>query len=180
MSSVVHKGQIQVVEGSPSGDFYVKTILGYNDAKKLIYVGTQKTNTTQNENRCFIEKLIYDELGLFQEILIAQNLTSLGCTNVTIKKLSPNVAEITPNNGVGIAEIYKDDSFNLTSTNNTFSGIIVKKVNNSLHVRLNSDFSIVDETITINEFDLIVRLENELTKDYTKRRWANRTTYLYA
>lgn len=176
--SVVHKGQMQVVEGSPSGDFYTKTVLGY-EGKRLIYVGTQKTNTSPTENRCYIEKLVYDNQGLFQELLIAQNLTSLGCTNVTIRKLSDKVAEITPNNGVGIAEVNKNDGFNIISTNNTFSGIIVKKVNNSLHVEINESL-IVNETVDIAEFSMIIRLENDLTKDYTKRRWANRTTYLYA
>ena len=171
-----HKGQLQVVEGSATGDFYVQTLTDYGPCGSLIYLGEAKTNSQPQENRFFIHKFEYDSSYNMARILIAQNTSSLGCTDFTYKSLNQDIVLITLNNG-DCSELNVGDSF----TYDFLHGEVFKKISDSIfQIKLMNPVTYAETNLVINEFDLLVRFESDKTKDYTKRRWDHRNRYGYA
>ena len=177
MTDTVHKGQKQVVEGSATGDYYVQTLLDWGSCGNLIYVGEVKTGVEEHENRHFIQKIVYDANNNPVKMLIAQNRSSLGCTSFSYEILSNTKILVTLNSG-DCTEVNKGDSFTYID----FQGQIIKKIDDfSFQVEVNTGTSaLTNATVSVQEFDLIVKFENEKTKDYTKRRWDHRTRYAYS
>jgi hypothetical protein len=182
MSSRVHDGQLQVVEGSAVGHFFVVPRMEYGTCGSLIFLGESKTSCHESENRFYLQKFVYDSNYNLTTILVAQNLSTLGCTDVTLKILNGTVVEMVLNNG-DFSEANVGDGINIKTFTQEFSGKIFKKLSDSkVHIETTSGTAgLLNETNSaINESDLIIRFEHEKTKFYTNRRWDHRNRYLYA
>lgn len=182
MSSRVHDGQLQVVEGSATGHFFVVPKMEYGPCGSLIYIGESKTSSYESENKFYIQKMVYDSNYNLVTILIAQNLSTIGCTDISFKTLNDKVIEIVANNG-DFSEANVCDCLNIKTSTQEFGGKIFKKLSDTkVHLEVtNGTSGLVDETNSIvNENDLIIRFEHEKTKFYTNRRWDHRNRYLYA
>lgn len=182
MNARTHDGQMQVVEGSAVGHFFVTPKMEYGPCGSLIFLGESKTSTADNENKFFIQKMIYDNNFNLVSIKIAQNLTTTGSTSLNLTILNQKVVEIALNDG-DFTETNINDGINLKTPTQELSGRIFKKISDTvIHVEVTSDTSsLVNETsVTISETDLIVRLEHDKTKFYTNRRWDHRNRYQYS
>lgn len=181
MSVKVHEGQTQIVEGSAVGHFFVTPKMFWGPCGSLVYLGECKTASNDSDNNHFIQKFLYDTSYNVIRVLIAQNISTLGCTDVSLKVLSPRMVEVTLNNG-DFSEVNKDDSFT-SKTAQDITGRVFKKVSDTIcHIEVNvGTAGLIDETnVIINETDLTVRFESDKTKWYTCRRWDHRDRYSYA
>lgn len=181
MSVKVHEGQTQIVEGSATGHFFVTPKMEWGTCGSLIYLSECKTATNDSESKHFIQKFIYDASYNLIKVLIAQNISTLGCTNVSLRVLSPRMMEVTLNNG-DFSEVNKDDSLTVKTTQQ-LTGKVFKKISDTV-VHLEVDVGtagLVDEaSVAINVNDLTVTFEGDKTKWYTNRRWDHRDRYFYA
>jgi hypothetical protein len=186
-----YKGQLQVVEGSVVGEFYTTTKSDYAGNLSPVYLGECEIGCADSQNRHFIQKFLYDTgctgsfcsgTGSFlSKIVIATNETTLGSTNININILTANAIEITLNSG-DCAELNPGDGVALKSGIYNINGTVLRKNSDTDFVvaTMNITTGLVNASnLAIAETDLMCHLENEKTKSYTKRRWDNRSRYVY-
>ena len=183
MSNTTHKGQLQVVEGSPVGDFYTIPKFDYDSASNLLYLGEAAINKTDRQNAHFIQKFLYNSSFNLIRIVIATNITTTGTTLVfSLAPLNSESVDIVISNG-DFDEVNLEDQFSLNTGTQVINGTVVKKLSN-MHVEIKlsrPDLSLTPQTnVTISATDLMVTLVHANTKDYTKRRWDHRTRYSYS
>lgn len=181
MSVKVYDGQTQTVEGSAVGEFFVTPKMEWGVCGNLIYLGESKTATNDSDNKHFIQKFVYDASYNVVRVLIAQNKSTLGCTNVSLKVLGPRIMEVTLNNG-DFSEAEKDDSLTIKTTQDIV-GRVFKKISDSVvHLEVNvGTAGLFDETnVAVDVNDLTICFESQKAKFYTKRRWDHRDRYFYA
>lgn len=188
MGSKVYKGQEVVVEGSLSGETIIVTKFAYDPAFNLEYLGEAKIGTREWENKFFIQKFIYDPAFNLVEILNATNEMTTGAAELTIDTSDNHYIVITLPAGGDFSEVSPQDSISVSTANNKFHLLPVHDTNQEDQVRIrktdipaNILATIVDEANTsLAPTDVKVRLENERTKPYEKRRWDHRERYIYA
>lgn len=175
-----HKGQTQVVEGSPSGDYYTTTKLDYAGTINLVYLGECKIGISDSINSHFIQQFLYIN-NLLTSIQIATNETTLGCTNINISVPTSQVVQITLNNG-DVSEININDGFSFNSGPYNFAGTVQNVIQpNILWINVLNGTSGISpvSNFTIGLTDMLCNLEADSTKKYEKRRFDHRTRYLY-
>ena len=177
-----YKGQDQVVQGSPTGEYLVITRFDYdNSCGDPKYIGEAKIGSAEIDSKWHIELLEYDSVGNLVVIKTATNQILTGSTEITID----------PTYGTAEQTL-------LTLADGTFHEHYVKpgdyiKLDTALNFIRNaeiqevlSDTQVVIKAVGVSEVsaaldpeDLIITLQNELTKDYAKRRWDLRALYIY-
>lgn len=188
MTDTVHKGQVQVVEGSAVGEFYVVPKFAYDSAFNVEYLGEAKIGKPDNSYSHFINKFIYDPAFNLLRILIATNRLVCDCTDVTIATIGDARVRVTANNG-DFASSFVDargkenerDILLLTTGINEINGKIIEKVSETeVIVDIMDNSSITPEVnAIISTSDMIMQLNNPKTKDFVKRRWDLRERYIY-
>jgi|DEB0MinimDraft_6_1074348.scaffolds.fasta_scaffold21121_2 hypothetical protein len=165
------------------------TKFAYDAAFNLEYLGEAKIQATDSENKFFLQKFIYDPAFNLIEILNATNDTSLGAAALTIDVSSdPNFILINLPNGGDFSEVNAADFISVKTVNNEFNLLLIYDTDQNTNARIRkSDVpseilsTIVDETNTvIASQDVLVRLEDDSTKELNKRRWDHRERYIYA
>lgn len=181
MSDKQHKGQLQVVEGSPTGEFHVIPKFAYDIYFNLEYLAEAKIGKSDHVNAHYIQKFVYDASCNMTRILIATNLTNCDCTDVSIDVINGITIKISTTTG-DFVEVNEGDSFNLTTPTQKIVGLVAKREDDTTVVVTLSeeDLTLVDETDTsIAVTDLTVKLNHKNTKEYDKRRWDHRERYFY-
>lgn len=195
MSNKQHKGQIQTVEGSPTGEFHVVPKMAYNCYQLLEYLGEAKVGEPDGVNSHYIQKFVYDSTLNLRRILIATNRATAGCTDVTIQSIGASgKARITANNGdfkeaehptVGGGALKKPNeltTLTIKTPSQEFQGKIIEvnEAGDQVIVELLEETQVVtnENDVSINETDLTL-LFNSNHKPYEKRKWTNRERYFY-
>lgn len=194
MSDVVHKGQKQVVEGSAVGEYHVIPKFAYNCLQLVEYIGEAKVGKPDNANAHYIQKLEYDHIGNLERILIAQNIATAGCTEVSVIPISEYKVRIIAHNGdFSEAEYPKEGGgtkkkpnlltkIKLDTGSQVVEGKIIEIVNDNateIIVEKNTDAALVTENnVAINETDLLLTFNSD-NKPYEKRKWTHRERYQY-
>jgi len=186
MASKVYKGQSVVVEGSLVGETIIITKFAYDTALSLEYLGEAKIGSGAYDSKWFIQKFFYDPTLNLIDIKTATNQTTPGATFVSIDATDPNMPIITIGNGDFI-EVNDGDSITLTTGTQSISGLPIRKISpTQIYINFLQDCGsppvvpIVSEINTlISATDFIITLNNDATKDFSKRKWSNRTRYVY-
>lgn len=186
MGNKVFKGQEVVVEGSLVGETLIVSRFAYDASLNLEYLGEAKVGSGESASKWFIQRFGYDAILNLISIQTATNRTTVGSTSVSIDATNPNLPIITIHNG-DFSEVNSGDHITLTTGLQSISGQPVIKISDT---QISIDFlkdcgspptvPIVSENAaTIVETDFIITLANDATKDYAKKRWANRERYIY-
>ena len=183
MGSKVFKGQEQQIEGSLVGEPIIVTKTAKTPTLQIEYLAEAKYATPDYANRHFIFKFTYDFALSVDRILQASNDTRTEATQVTVDTtIDKRGIKITIVGG-DFSEVNDGDEFSLTTTLNDMQAVLIKLKLSDTELILeptNLANPIVDETNTpIGADDLIIRLQNEKTKDFSKRRWDHRERYIY-
>ena len=138
MGDKVLGGQGLVVDGSKSGAVHVKSKNAYTESLLLEYAGETKSGASDRDRGWYIEKLVYNDVLSLEEILIAQNSSTAGCTSVSIATVK-NTITITALNG-DFSEALSEDTINLTVTDSTAKVLTceIKRISDTvLEINLN-------------------------------------------
>lgn len=194
MTDTVHKGQKQVVEGSAVGDYHVIPKFAYNSFQQVEYIGEAKVGVADSVNRHYIQKMIYDCVGNLERILIAVNIATAGCTEVSVVPISDYKVKIIAHNGDfaeveyphRVGSVQKKPSeltgFRLNTGTQVIEGRIIEINDDATEIiverNIDNPVIVVENNTIINESDLLLTFNSD-NKPYEKRRWTNRTRYIY-
>lgn len=174
------KGQIQVYEGNYNAEPVVQTLFDYNQLCMVELIGEAKFSIQENDNRWFIQKVIYGPCGcVVAGMKTAVNKITTGTTSVTIDPISvaPHT-KITFNDG-DIEEVAVNDFLYLTTPLNHMANVMIlqKPATNVLIV---DQVGIVEVAAApTNPESVYIKLESDYKKDFDRRRWDKRRLYLY-
>jgi YD repeat-containing protein len=174
-----HKGQLQTVDGSATGEYVITNLFDNNADGSPQYIGEAKFGTLQNDNRWWITQYRYDGLHNLIGAYTATSQVSSGATAVTVDTTSnPGFATITLTGG-DVSYISINDGLFLQTPSNSIKGTLVAQVilPNQVLVAVPA----TPETNTpIATFDVTFKLNSEDLKGFDKRRWDLRSLYVYA
>lgn len=195
MSDKVHKGQLQVVEGSAVGEFHVVPKFSYNATLQVEYLAEAKVGLADHVNGHYIQKFIYDATLNLKRILTASNRATAGCSEVSVTPINQTQIKITAHNGdfneaersiVGGGSRNKNEqkltTISLKTGTQEIVGQIIKVSDDGLEVTVErsgeTPIIVAENNVSISETDLLLTF-NGLHKPYEKRRWTNRKRYFY-
>ena len=185
-SSKRYKGQIQVLDGSHVGEAVVICKFSNNSVGLTQYMGEAKSGSKEYDHKFYLQKLIYDDICEVSCILVACNIISTGADTVSVDTTSnPGFVKITITNG-SFQEVCEPgrDRIKINTPSNKWSSIIDQKLSDTeilVSFTPQEKALPIDETATpIAQEDLLITLESEETKDFSKRRWDLRDLYIYA
>jgi len=194
MTDKVYKGQKQIVEGSAIGDFHVIPKFSYNSLQLIEYIGEAKVGLPDTANAHYIQKFIYDAVGNLKRVMIAVNLATAGCTEVSVIPINSHNVRLIAHNGdftdaehpkEGGGKLKADKDLTLIRLNTgtqQIEGRVIEINDEATEVviRRNVDTpTITTENNTIIEENKLILTLNSTNKPYEKRRWVNRKRYIY-
>lgn len=174
------KGQLQIVEGSPTGEPIVISKIDYDSCFNPKYVGEAKVGSQDNQHVFFIQKIEYTSAGEIAAIKTAMNQTLTGATSFTLDtSYGTGLTLLTIPDGDFEQACIGDEIFINSGTN--FAKVRVETIVDSTSIVIQTE-DLVDETNTpiTSAQELLLILKNESTKDFARRRWDKRNLYLYA
>lgn len=176
-----YKGQDQVVQGSPTGEFVVVTRFDYlGVCGNPRYVGEAKFGSKENDPKWHIERYDYSSVGNVSAIKTAINQITTKATSIDVDgTYGPNSSKITIAGGVFFPYyMTSGDRIKLVTPSNELSSGLISEILSDTEIVINE--TLINEVGTsITDLDLLILLEDAQTKDFAKRRWDLRTYYIY-
>lgn len=173
-----YKGQIQVYEGSPTGEPIVTTLFEPDSTGNVKFIGEAKIGSPQNAFKWFLTKFEYDSTGNIAAIKTAINQITTNATNVTVDIISnPGFTRIQLIGG-DLSLVNIGDKVFLTTGSNSFEGSYITQILSSTEVLI-ADIGINETGTAISPADCTISLEGDDNKGYDKRQWAKRALYIY-
>lgn len=193
MSDRQHKAQLQVVEGSATGEFHVDHKFAYDCNHQVEYIGECKVGDHDDQNKHYIQKMVYNNFLSLERVLIASNVATTNSTEISIEVIDSKKFKITTLDG-DFKEVERTTigggkkkalneltALSLNISGNITTGSIIKVSENRDEVVVESidDISLTNvNNLIINDSDLLLTFKSE-NKPYEKRRWSNRERYIY-
>jgi len=181
-----YKGNQVVIEGSKTGEEVFVTKCAYNSLQNLEFIAEAKFGTKDSMPKWYLEKFDYDSCCNLTQILTATNQLYSNINEIIIDKdiNNPNITIIFNDLHEDIlSNLNEKDAINLTTllNDNKIQGMIlsIDRINSKIIVEVGNN-TIVNETVLINDKDLIFTLNHPSTKPFNKRMWSLRKNYIYA
>ena len=177
-----HRGQDQVVFGSPTGHYHTTDRYDYSNCGDVKYYGTAKHSSPENSTNWYIELFEYDSAGNVTAIKIASNKIEPTATSVIIDTASnPGLVRIEIVGGDFFPTYLSErDKLELNTPSNHLRSLLIEEILSDTEILVKDPKGVaVDETTSVIT-NLTLELTNmETTKDFHQRRWDLRDFYVY-
>jgi hypothetical protein len=174
-----YKGQIQVVDGSPTGEPIVVTLIDHLTNGMPSYIGEAKYNTPTDIAKWYITFIQYDVYYNIIATTTALNRFTSNATNISVDVISyPGYAAVTAIGG-DLTLLSVGDKVFLSTVNNSIGGNLVTQILSSTQFLVQLPNLIAETNTPVTPSDLIFHIENLSLKDFDNRVWDKRTLYLY-
>lgn len=176
-----HKGQLQTVEGSPTGEYHVINRYDYNQLAAVELLGEARFGAHDNQFKWYIQKFEYNQLAGISAIKTASNRIQTLATTASVDTLSnPGFVKLTVDSGADFELVNVGDKVFLDTGTNEIGGQLIKQRLSPTSFLIEIFPGAVNESNTsISPDALQITLEADECKDYDKRRWDKRRLYIY-